>query len=434
MKTKNKLLIIILLLIISEIAYFLLYSRLYETIILFAIVSLFNSLAFILVWLILRRVEFKVWILILIITSGLIYRITLLPLQPTASDDIYRYVWDGKVSAHGINPFQYAPSDSMLLPLHSSLLPAKVNHPEMQTIYPPYSQLMFFLSYEIFGENIYGIKILLFISEFLTIFLLFLLLKKLKIPLYNITLYALCPLPIMQFMIDGHIDGTGFPLLLLFLFLYLTGRKINSFIAIGFSIISKFISGLVLPFTFKEEKGKYRFYVILIPILIIVLSYISFFSGGIFPFKSLIEFSENWISNSSIFALIFGIVNDNQEARKIALVLFIIAAGILFFSRKDFLDKIYIVFFLFFLFSPTVHPWYITWLAVLLPLSFRWSGLAFITLVNVANILLINYILNGIWIVFSWIHLIEYLPVISIFLCEILLRNKKPVEFPKPSG
>ena len=431
---KNKLLIIILLLIISEAAYLLLYTKISLLIILFAVISLFNSLIFIIIWLLLGRIEFKIWILNLVIIFGVAYRISLLPLQPIASNDIYRYVWDGKVSAHGINPFKYAPLDSALLPLHSSILPGKMNHPEMQTIYPPYSQLMFFLGYEIYGENIYGIKILLFISELVTIFLLFLLLKKLKIPLFNIALYVLCPLPIMQFMIDGHIDGTGFPLLLLFLLLYLTGRKIKSFIAVGFSIISKLISFIILPFAFKEERGKYKVYVLAIPILIVVVSYIPFFSGGVFPFKSLIEFSENWISNSSVFAVIFGIVNDNQEARKIALGLFIIAAGILFFSKKKFPEKIFLIFFLFFLFSPTVHPWYITWLAVLLPLSFRWSGLAFITLVNIANILLITYVLNGIWIIFSWMHIIEYLPVISIFTWELFWGNKRLVEISNPSA
>jgi alpha-1,6-mannosyltransferase len=425
MKMKKKLLIIILLLII--------YSKISQPIILFTVVSLFNSLIFILVWLLLRRLEFKIRILNLLIIFGIAYRISLLPLQPIASNDIYRYIWDGKVSANGINPFKYTPLDSALLPLYSSLLPGKMNHPELQTIYPPYSQLMFFLSYEIFGENIYGIKFLLFISELITIFLLFLLLKKLKISLYNLALYVLCPLPIMQFMIDGHIDGTGFPLLLLFLFFYLTGRKIKSFIAIGFSIISKLISVIILPFAFKEEKGKNRFYVLAIPILIIVVSYIPFLSGGVFPFRSLIDFTENWISNSSIFAIIFAFVNNNQEARKIALLLFIIAAGVLFFSKKKFAEKIFLIFFLFFLFSPTVHPWYITWLAVLLPLSFRWSGLAFVTLVNIANILLINYVLNNIWIIFSWMHVIEYLPVISIFIWELFWGNKKFGETSYPS-
>lgn len=434
MKKKNKLLIIVLLLIITEIAYLLLYSKLSEPIILFAVISLFNSLIFILIWLILRKIEFRIWILNIIIIFGAVYRISLLPLQPIASDDIYRYIWDGKVSANGLNPFKYTPLDSASLPIRSSFLLSKMNHPELQTIYPPYSQLMFFLGYEIFGENIYGIKILLFISEIISVFLLFLLLKRLKIHLYNLALYVLCPLPIMQFMIDGHIDGTGFPLLLLFLFLYFKGRKIKSFFALGFSIISKFISGLVLPFTFKEVKGKYKIYVFIIPFLIFIISYIPFFNGGVFPFKSLIEFSENWISNSSIFAVIFGIVNNNQDARKIALVLFIIAAGILFYSKLEFREKIFLIFFLFFLFSPTVHPWYITWLAVLLPVGFRWSGLAFITLVNIANILLINYVLNGIWIIFSWVQLIEYVPIISIFIWEILRGNKKQADLTYPSG
>ena len=113
---------------------------------------------------------------------------------------------------------------------------------------------------------------------------------------------------------------------------------------------------------------------------------------------------------------------------------FLLLLQALFFSKKKFQEKIFLIFFLFFLFSPTVHPWYITWLAVLLPLSFRWSGLAFITLVNIANILLITYVLNGIWIIFSWMHIIEYLPVISIFTWELFWGNKRLVEISNPSA
>ena len=33
---------------------------------------------------------------------------------PALSDDVYRYVWDGRVQLHGIHPFRHAPDDPAL--------------------------------------------------------------------------------------------------------------------------------------------------------------------------------------------------------------------------------------------------------------------------------------------------------------------------------
>ncbi|MCX6149364.1 MAG: hypothetical protein NTX22_02435 [Ignavibacteriales bacterium] len=425
----NKLLniLLIILLIISEAVYLSIYSNSYPPIVLFTFISIFNSVIFVVLWLLLRKIEANQILITIIILSGIIFRLSLFPVQPIASDDIYRYIWDGKVMANGINPFRYSPADTALNFLHSETFPAKINHPTMKTIYPPYSQLMFYFGYKLFGENVYGIKILLFIAELLSIFLLYLLLKKLNLPAINLALYSLCPLPIMQFMVDGHVDGTGFPLLLLFFFFYLTGKKVKSYLMIGLSISSKFVSGMILPFVFKDEKGKNKIIVIIVPVLVLIITYILFILNGVFPFESLIQFSSNWIANSSIFTIILEITKNNQNARLISLVLFVICGGFLFFLRKEFLEKVYLIFMLFFLFSPTVHPWYLTWIAILLPLNFRWGGLAFITLVNLANIMLINYVLKGIWETSYWILAIEYLPIIVFFVWEITYRKKERV-------
>ncbi|MGB2960463.1 MAG: hypothetical protein WBD30_16385, partial [Bacteroidota bacterium] len=81
--------------------------------------------------------------LAIIFGFAVLFRLTLVPHAPVASDDIYRYLWDGKVAAHGINPFEFAPEDPRLAHLESENLPAKVSFPEMRTIYPPLAQAVF---------------------------------------------------------------------------------------------------------------------------------------------------------------------------------------------------------------------------------------------------------------------------------------------------
>lgn len=84
---------------------------------------------------------------------------------PAASDDVYRYAWDGRVQAAGIDPYRYAPLDLRLSQVRDSALfpggasctvdhPAGIdprpdctliNRPEVRTIYPPVGEAAFLL-------------------------------------------------------------------------------------------------------------------------------------------------------------------------------------------------------------------------------------------------------------------------------------------------
>ena len=73
---------------------------------------------------------------------------------PRTSDDAYRYVWDGRVQAAGINPYRYAPADPALAELRDDAIFPKINRAEYAvTIYPPVAQMFFFLVTRL-GENV----------------------------------------------------------------------------------------------------------------------------------------------------------------------------------------------------------------------------------------------------------------------------------------
>lgn len=81
---------------------------------------------------------------------------------PRTSDDLYRYLWDGRVQAEGINPYQHPPAarelsdlrDDFLWPQQSAWCVdadepgaapgcSLINRPTVHTIYPPVAQLYF---------------------------------------------------------------------------------------------------------------------------------------------------------------------------------------------------------------------------------------------------------------------------------------------------
>ena len=44
-----------------------------------------------------------------VLVAAIVFRLTLLGSQPSLSDDVYRYVWDGRVQLSGINPYLHPP-------------------------------------------------------------------------------------------------------------------------------------------------------------------------------------------------------------------------------------------------------------------------------------------------------------------------------------
>ena len=108
--------------------------------------------------------------------------------------------------------------------------------------------------------------------------------------------------------------------------------------------------------------------------------------------------------------------------------LFIVLYLPVILSRKDLITKIYLSVFLLFIFSPVVHPWYLSWLAVILPFIPKWSGITYVSLVSLTSFTILNYQLNGIWKEYTPALIFEYVPVILLFSFELLKMRKDRIE------
>jgi hypothetical protein len=370
------------------------------------------------------KYELPVKYVYILLGLSLAQRIAFIPLHPIGSDDYYRYLWDGKVQTHGINPYKYAPEDTALNSLHSITLPGLINYPDMKSIYPPLSQIIFYFAYLIGGESFTGIKVFLLLSDLLSLWGILLILKKLMLPYKNILLYALCALPVFQLFIDGHLDGLGLPLFIFTIYFYLDKRKLLSLVFLSASICIKPMGLILIPIFFFCEKGiKSKLEVIIVPALICTLAYIPYlFTGS--PFQALLRFTENWTFNGIIFNILDTFYKDNQHTRLICGIIFLIMYLPVILSKQDLITKIYLSIFLLFIFSPVVHPWYLTWLAVLLPFIPRWSGLAYVSLISLTTFTILNYRLTGEWREYTPVLMLEYIPVLTLFVFELYVLWK----------
>lgn len=373
---------------------------------------------------------------------GLAIRISYISTTPIGSDDIYRYIWDGKVQAHGINPYKYAPNDSSLTFLHSEILPQKVNFPYLKTIYFPLSQWLFYLGYKLSGEQVWGYKLLLLICDILTIIALLLIIRELNKPYKFILLYILCPLPIIQFALDSHLDGFGLPLLAFSILFYLkmkltasNQRKINlwfALILLGLSFSIKPIGILLLPILFfSEEKINDKIKIILIPFAACLIQFVPYLITSN-PFESLFVFAKHWSFNGSVFSLLNSFIKNNQITRIVCGILFLISLIPIYLSQvylkqEDFIKKFYYSVLLLLIFSPVVHPWYISWLTILIPLFPKWSGIVYSSLSSLTAFTVLSYQLFGLWKEYPSVLIIEYVPVILIMLYELRAFNNLPI-------
>ena len=161
-----------------------------------------------------------------LVLAAVLFRITLLFSLPGLSDDIYRFVWDGKLLHEGIHPFAHVPSwfvNSDRLPESVNIeLYRNLNSPDYFTIYPPVGQFLFWLS--AFSNSILGsaiiMRVFVLAAEVGSVFLLVKLLEIYGIQKKNIILYALNPLVILELMGNLHLEAFMIFFLLLGIYLY----------------------------------------------------------------------------------------------------------------------------------------------------------------------------------------------------------------------
>ncbi len=372
----------------------------------------------------LKKISLDNYQLLFLILLSALTQLSFINFEPIGSDDIYRYMWDGKVQVNGINPYLYKPIDKELNELHSNILPTKMNFKEMRTVYFPLSQWLFYVGYKISGENFWAYKILIFISIITTIFLLYKILLKLKLENKRLLFFILSPLIYFQFSLDGHLDAYGLPLLISSLYFYINGKKLISAVFLGLSFSVKPIAVVLIPIFFLNENSfsdKIKFLIVnLFSFLIQFIPYV--FSSN--PFEAFFIFSKNWMYNGFIFTTINSFFHNNQLSRLITWLLLLISLLPIYFSKIELIKKIYFAITLMIIFSPVVHPWYLIWVLVLIPLVDLTSGFYLVSAISLTSITIYIYKMTGVWKDFYLVQMIEFIPTILLMIYDFFKTSR----------
>lgn len=216
--------------------------------------------------------------LVLILIGAAAMRLALLFTEPTLSSDIYRYIWDGRVQAAGINPYRYVPAAPELAPLRDDAIWRLINRPDYAvTIYPPVAQALF-LGVTRVGENVVVMKFGLLLFEAATVAALIALLKRLAMPSARVVAYAWHPLPVWEIAGNGHVDAAMIALLMVSLLVFLNGRTLLAGVLATLGALVKPTSLLALPVFWRPWDWRLPLAVVA-TIAIAYLPYLSVGSG-----------------------------------------------------------------------------------------------------------------------------------------------------------
>jgi hypothetical protein len=200
------------------------------------------------------------WTFAIILIFGIACRIVFLLHDPFLSSDIYRYVWDGRVQAAGINPYRYVASDPHLKFLvDDAIFPHMNRRDYAHTIYPPGAQLLFFLLTRI-SESVIWMKAAMIGFEFLTCWALIELLRELGMPREYLLLYFWNPLLLWEIASSGHMDSIAIAFLALALLFRFRDRPVLTGLALGMATLSKLYPIILLPALFRRREWKMPLY------------------------------------------------------------------------------------------------------------------------------------------------------------------------------
>ena len=179
-----------------------------------------------------------------IIGFAIAMRVVVLLAPPNLSTDIYRYVWDGRVLAAGINPYKYIPDDAHLAPLRDGAIFPKINrHGYARTIYPPAAETIFFLVTRL-SESLAAMKLAMVGFEAVAVALMLRLLARAGRPSSWIAVYVWHPLPLWEFAGSGHIDAAMIAFVTLALW---SRRRWLTGLALAAATLVKFYPAVLLP-------------------------------------------------------------------------------------------------------------------------------------------------------------------------------------------
>jgi alpha-1,6-mannosyltransferase len=374
---------------------------------------------------------------------GALLRATLLLRAPELSDDIYRYLWDGRLGSLGISPYAVPPNDPAISGAAPDLWP-RLAHRDATSVYPPVAQAAF----RVFGAGGRTILWKAFVAASDLSIVALLARAGGPTAMSAAALYAFHPLPVTEAAGEGHVDSLGVALLVAGL-VYLSRRRRGlSGIAFAMSVLTKYISiAAAIPLV---RRGRCKFLAAAAATGAVL--WLAASSAGFSPARGLSVYATRWDFNSPIYgAAVRGVEASALDekakawfetlkaslghpvwtknvfpffypaffARLFLAALIVFALAGIAWRVRDTEAAVFASIGALLVLSPTLYPWYLLWV---LPFAAKRREPAFLYLSFLAPFsYALLYPVPG--LSRQLVHAIEFIPF-AILLARTLVRSR----------
>ena len=394
------------------------------------------------------------WKWLLLVGLGL--RLVLLLTEPTLSDDVYRYLWEGHLVTQGVSPYPFV-IDSPLGDVYDIPARGLANNTGLASPYLPVAHVIFAGTAVVLPSEAWTMQVLMIGFELLAGWMILKMLRLANLPERRVLLYWLNPLVIIEIAHGAHIDalilglgGVGLWLSLRAAFNQAgpssTLIQLAGPLMVAAATLTRPLSLLFIPVLFWIWNWRQRILwavAFLIPIAatgaVVGLGLDDDAGAGVFgsarAYSQTFRFNsgiyhwlERWISSQGL--------DDRGFNEPINLTRFIVGAivvtltlGVFFVARRratsarSTMRLLALPMIVYVLFTPVLHPWYTLLLLALLPFLApaedeavgRWITLA--PWIALSALLIFSYLTYEDPLRFAereWVRRVEWYPTLAL--------------------
>lgn len=348
--------------------------------------------------------------------------------DPLWEDDFFRYLWDGYRFYEIGSPYGIAPSEFFsdgTIPEQFRHLLARINYPDVPTIYGPTAQYSFLLGHVLAPAKVWPLQ-LFYIAVDLALIMILLRFASGGIAGNRwVLLYAWSPLVVKELAFTAHPDGLGAMLLMVALYCRYQQQFSMAVVALALSVGAKVFALLLVPFLLWRMPFRYW----LLFIFVVLILYGPFIFRGSSDLAGLLVFAKEWQFNSSVYGVMLQWFEPLVVKFMLGVVFLIVYAQLFWRHCQNSIWTIPrgdIIFGVFFLIAPVVNAWYLLWLlpfAVLYPSIWSWTFSAAVLLSYATGINLDS----GRYQPFElplWVYIIEYGAVLTAIVVEYWCKKR----------
>lgn len=360
-----------------------------------------------------------------IVGFAVLFRLTVAGLPSAFTDDVLRYRWEARLQMEGASPYEVAPSDPRFTHLRDATY-GRLSGPDFRAVYGPFTELAYRFAYQMIRpwaggdpyREVFWLKLPAMLCDLGVVAVLWFRWRE------RALLYAWSPLPVFEFWVNGHNDALMLLPLVLALVAAEGQRWRPAFGWLGLAMAAKLWPAALLPVFVGRRLARWKEALLSVGVF---AAWLAPFGAGLIrnaPFAS--GFLGGWRNNDSLYGVLLWATGDVYRAKYAsAAILMVAVLWVVWKGWAPWRGALFIVVVML-LVASNNHPWYLTWMLVLLPGTPSLGLLAWTALVPLAYRVLPAWEVLGRWEGVDSLRWFIYGPVFLVLVYEgITLLGKK---------